>query len=55
VIGGLVAGIFDHYLFNTEFHHAVTIFWFIVGMGAAATRLGSEAKEGQSRGKGVPE
>lgn len=45
VVGGLVAGIFDHYLFNTEFHHAVTIFWFILGMAAAATRLGSASVE----------
>lgn len=51
VVGGLVAGIFDHYLFNTEFHHAVTIFWFIVGMAAAATRLGSVSAEDQ-RGHG---
>lgn len=41
VVGGLVAGIFDHYLFNMEFHHTVTIFWFIVGLAAAATHLGS--------------
>lgn len=41
VVGGLVSGIFDHYLFNMEFHHAVTVFWFILGMAAAATRLGS--------------
>lgn len=48
VVGGLVAGIFDHYLFNTEFHHAVTIFWFILGMAAAATRLGSISVKDQS-------
>jgi O-antigen ligase len=42
VIGGLVAGIFDHYLFNIDFHHAVTVFWFLVGLAVAATRLGSE-------------
>lgn len=40
LIGGLVAGIFDHYLFNLEFHHAVTAFWMFVGLAAAATRLG---------------
>lgn len=52
VVGGLVAGIFDHYLFNTEFHHAVTIFWFILGMAAAATRLGGAGLEGDERGSG---
>ena len=45
VVGGLVAGAFDHYLFNLEFHHAVTAFWLLVGMAAAATRLGQELAE----------
>ncbi|HSH05104.1 MAG TPA: O-antigen ligase family protein, partial [Anaerolineae bacterium] len=40
VVGGLVAGVFDHYLFNIDFHHAVTAFWLMVGLGVAATRLG---------------
>ncbi len=40
--GALVAGIFDHYLFNLEFHHAVTIFWTIVGLATASTRLLAE-------------
>lgn len=44
LVGGLVAGIFDHYLFNLEFHHAVTAFWLLVGMAAASTRLGVENK-----------
>jgi hypothetical protein len=39
--GGLVAGVFDHYLFNLEFHHAVTAFWMLVGLATAATRLGA--------------
>jgi hypothetical protein len=42
VIGGLVAGVFDHYLFNLEFHHAVTAFWLLVGLATAATRLGRD-------------
>lgn len=41
VFGGLVAGVFDHYLFNLEFLHAVTAYWLIVGLAVAATRLGS--------------
>jgi len=40
LVGGLVAGVFDHYLFNIDFHHAVTIFWMLVGLAVAATRLG---------------
>lgn len=39
VIGGLAAGVFDHYLFNTEFHHTVTAFWLFVGLAVATTRL----------------
>ncbi|MBW7959699.1 MAG: hypothetical protein H3C69_09085, partial [Candidatus Promineofilum sp.] len=38
----LVAGIFDHYLFNMDFHHAVTIFWMMLGMAVSATRLAVE-------------
>jgi O-antigen ligase len=39
LVGGLVAGVLDHYLFNINFHHAVTIFWFLVGLAVAASRL----------------
>ena len=39
IVGGLVAGLFDHYLFNTEFHHTVTAFWLLLGLSAATTRL----------------
>jgi hypothetical protein len=46
LVGALVAGIFDHYLFNMEFHHAVTAFWLLVGLAVASTRLGAgEIKE----------
>jgi hypothetical protein len=39
VVAGLAGGIFDHYLFNLDFHHSVTTFWFLVGLAAAAARL----------------
>jgi O-antigen ligase len=39
VAAGLVGGIFDHYLFNLDFHHSVTIFWFFAGLAAATARL----------------
>ena len=42
--GSLVTGFLDHYLFNLEFHHAVTAFWLLIGMATAATRLGSVHK-----------
>jgi polysaccharide biosynthesis protein PslJ len=43
--GALVAGLFDHYLFNMDFHHAVTIFWLVLGMASASTRLAVEASQ----------
>jgi polysaccharide biosynthesis protein PslJ len=39
VVAGLVGGIFDHYLFNLDFHHSVTTFWLLVGLAAASARL----------------
>lgn len=42
LVGALVAGIFDHYLFNMDFHHAVTIFWMTLGLAVASTRLAAE-------------
>ncbi|MEZ4643920.1 MAG: O-antigen ligase family protein [Chloroflexota bacterium] len=51
LVGGLVAGIFDHYLFNLEFHHAVTAFWLLVGLAAAATQLGAAATAVDSSGE----
>jgi hypothetical protein len=44
-VGALVAGFFDHYLFNLEFHHAVTAFWMIVGLAVASTHLGIFSSE----------
>jgi O-antigen ligase len=40
LVGALAAGIFDHYLFNIDFHHAVTVFWLYLGLAVASTRLG---------------
>ncbi len=45
LIGGLVACIFDHYLFNLDFHHAVTAFWLFVGLSTSATRLASKSRQ----------
>jgi O-antigen ligase len=45
LVGGLVAGIFDHYLFNLDFHHAVTAVWLLVGLAAASTRLGAAEQQ----------
>ena len=42
LVGGLTAGIFDHYLFNIDFHHAITVFWLFLGLAVASTRVGGE-------------
>jgi hypothetical protein len=39
IIGALVGGVFDHYFFNLDFHHSVTLFWLVVGLATAATEL----------------
>jgi O-antigen ligase len=39
IIGALVSGIFDHYIFNLDFHHSVTLFWLLVGLATAVTEL----------------
>jgi hypothetical protein len=35
VLGALVGGVFDHYFFNLDFPHSVTLFWVCVGLGMA--------------------
>ncbi len=45
LIGGLVGGVFDHYFFSLDFHHSVTLFWFIVGLATVATQLVDRAVE----------
>ncbi len=37
VIGALVGGIFDHYLFNLVYPHMTTMFWLLLGLGMAAS------------------
>jgi len=39
LVGALVGGVFDHYFFNLEFHHSVTLFWLVVGLATAATEI----------------
>ena len=39
LMGALVGGIFDHYFFNPDFHHSVTLFWLVVGLATAATEI----------------
>jgi hypothetical protein len=39
LVGAMIGGIFDHYFFNLDFHHSVTLFWLYVGLAAVSTRL----------------
>jgi len=39
IIGALVGGVFDHYFFNLDFHHSVTLFWLVFGLATASTEL----------------
>ena len=39
LVGALMGGVFDHYFFNLDFHHSVTLFWLVVGLATAATEL----------------
>jgi len=42
VVGGLVGGILDHYLFS--YPHAVSFFWLYVGLAVAAAKLTEEPR-----------
>lgn len=39
LIGALTGGVFDHYFFNLDFHHSVTLFWLVLGLATAATQM----------------
>jgi O-antigen ligase len=39
LLGALLGGVFDHYFFNLDFHHSITLFWLFVGLAAVSTRL----------------
>jgi O-antigen ligase len=43
LLGILVSGIFDHYFFNIEFHHAVTMLWLTVGLTLTVSHFGQKA------------
>ncbi|MCZ7547152.1 MAG: O-antigen ligase family protein [Anaerolineae bacterium] len=45
IVGALVNGVFDHYFFNLEFHHAATLFWLYVALALASTRLARQEAE----------
>lgn len=41
LLGAMIAGIVDHYFFNLDFPHSVTLFWTYVGLGVTMILLGN--------------
>lgn len=39
LIGAMTAGVVDHYFFNLDFPHSVTLFWIFVGLGVTTMFL----------------
>lgn len=39
LIGAMTAGVVDHYFFNLDFPHSVTLFWMYVGLGVTTILL----------------
>jgi O-antigen ligase len=39
LVGSMTAGVVDHYFFNLDFPHSVTLFWLFVGLGMASIQL----------------
>lgn len=39
LVGAMVGGVFDHYLFNLVYPHMATLFWMFIGLGIATTRF----------------
>ncbi len=39
LLGAMTAGVVDHYFFNLDFPHSVTLFWIFVGLGVSAIFL----------------
>ncbi len=46
LFGSMTAGVVDHYFFNLDFPHSVTLFWLYVGLGMAAIGLYRPVQEG---------
>ncbi len=42
VAGALVGGMLDHYLFNLEFPHAVSLFWMFIGLAVSVAHRHTE-------------
>ena len=54
LVGGLFAGILDHYFISLDFHHTVTLFWLLIGLAVASTYVGSRQGEAAAAEQPVP-
>jgi O-antigen ligase len=43
LVGILVGGMLDHYFFNLDFPHSISIFWLYLGLGMTTILLGTES------------
>lgn len=50
LLGAMIGGIVDHYFFNLDFPHSVSIFWLYVGLAVATIKLSGE---GELKSKGA--
>jgi len=39
IVGAMVGGVFDHYFFNLDFPHSVSLFWLYVALTIATTKV----------------
>jgi O-antigen ligase len=42
LLGAMVGGIVDHYFFNLDFPHSVSLFWLYAGLAVVAIKIGEE-------------
>lgn len=49
LIGSMTAGLVDHYFFNLDFPHSITLFWLFAGLGMAVLGLAKEAKSSSEK------
>jgi O-antigen ligase len=48
IVGILVGGLLDHYFFNLNFPHSVSIFWIFLGLAMSTVRLATKAPSEQA-------
>jgi hypothetical protein len=45
LFGAMVGGIVDHYFFNLDFPHSVSLFWLYAGLAVVAARMAVHSPE----------